>query len=253
MLLKASVLLWQEAIYTVNSKDLALLQLNQELISTKLENGFLGPNATEVVAVISECISKKVVKTTKCLKCRAFLTFNTPIDSPFENFDYLLKLSHGDLSLTAVDLTHYVSKSFAMLELSQNLCRKIKMPTRIAAEHVLSVNDVASYSFLCDDNSKTINLIILVICNMFLNNAQKLVTNQVRRVVVEHFKQRQKKRQRTFVQTCGQYVIELAAKHHLFWMLTVSAVIYISQLYMIWKIKSCFVLKIKSCMKTVIF
>ena len=70
-----------------------------------------------------------------------------------------MKLSRKGLTIPSVDLTHYVSKSFAMLELSENIFRRIEVPERIAAEHVLTLND-AVLSFLCDEHANVINLSI---------------------------------------------------------------------------------------------
>ena len=135
-----------------------------------------------------------MIKKTKCVTCRAFLT-SSSTDSLLENYDYLMKLSRKGLTIPSVDLTHYVSKSFAMLELSENIFRRIEVPERIAAEHVLTLND-AVLSFLCDEHANVIKFINRSICNIYLNNSQKLMTNHVRRDTVNQFKQRQRKRRR---------------------------------------------------------
>lgn len=182
-------------IHPDSNEDLALIQLDKELedISSELEDSYWDHSAKEVAVVIAGYIAKKMTKKTQC---RAILTFNSERESAFENFDYFLRLSRGGLTLPAVDLTHYVSKSFAMLELSQNIFRKIDVPERVAAEHVLRSNDL-SQSFLCDNHSENIKFVNRIICNIFFNNAQKLVNSQVRRDAVEEFKRRQRKRRRT--------------------------------------------------------
>ena len=48
-----------------------------------------------------------MIKKTKCVTCRAFLT-SSSTDSLLENYDYLMKLSRGGLTIPSVDLTHYV-------------------------------------------------------------------------------------------------------------------------------------------------
>ena len=88
-----------------------------------------------------------MIKKTKCVACRAFLT-SSSTDSLLENYDYLMKLSRGGLTIPSVDLTHYASKSFAMLELSENIFRRIEVPERIAAEHVLTLNDAVLSFFV---------------------------------------------------------------------------------------------------------
>ena len=59
-----------------------------------------------------------------------------------ETYDYLLKLSRGGLTLPASDLTDYVCKSFAMFELCETVTRKADLPERVAAEHILKLNNV---------------------------------------------------------------------------------------------------------------
>ena len=195
-LLKESVFFWKEDIQSTKNQDLALLQLTQELnaMSSQLEHCYLDSNSLEVAAFVSGYISKKMIKKTKCVTCRAFLT-SSSTDSLLENYDYLMKLSRKGLTIPSVDLTHYVSKSFAMLELSENIFRRIEVPERIAAEHVLTLND-AVLSFLCDEHANVIKFINRSICNIYLNNSQKLMTNHVRRDTVNQFKQRQRKRRR---------------------------------------------------------
>jgi len=41
--------------------------------------------------------------------------FDSSKHSTFENLNYILSLSHGDLTIPDVDLMHYVCKSFVML------------------------------------------------------------------------------------------------------------------------------------------
>ena len=60
--------------------------------------------------------------------CRSLLTFNSDRETALEKFDYLLKLLRGGLTLPSIDLMHYVSKSFAMLALTENIIHKIEMP-----------------------------------------------------------------------------------------------------------------------------
>ena len=122
------------------------------------------------------------------------LTFSSDREPDPKTFDYILKLSRGGLTLPAGDLTHYVCKSFAMLELCEPIIRKADMPERVAAEYALKLNDV--WSFLCDNRTEAIKFINRVICNVFFNNGQKLANSQGRK---EQFKQRQRKRQRTML------------------------------------------------------
>ena len=184
--------------YPDSNLDLSLMQLNKDLqdVSVELENTSLEQNSIEVAAVVSGYIAKKMIKKTKCSDCRVLLTFNSGRGPIPETYDYLLKLSRGGLTLPASDLTDYVCKSFAMLELCETVTRKADLPERVAAEHILKLNNVP-LSFLCDNHSAVIKFINRSICNVFFNNGQKLGNSQVRKDVVQNFKQRQRKRQRT--------------------------------------------------------
>ena len=74
-LLKESISFWQENIRPDSSKDLALLYFNQNLknLSSEIECCCLDQNSTEVAAVVSGCIAKKMIKRTSCLDCRSML------------------------------------------------------------------------------------------------------------------------------------------------------------------------------------
>ena len=69
---------------------------------------------------------------------------------------------------------------------------KTKRHERDAAENVLKFNDM-SLSFLCESHSQAIKLINRIICNVYFNNAQKHVDDQVPREIVEQFKRRPRK------------------------------------------------------------
>ena len=77
-----------------------------------------------------------MVKVITCLDYKKYLIFNPEAESPsaFECFDCLLTLSRGGLTLPASDLTHYVCKSFAVLELCMNMIHKTELHERDAAE-----------------------------------------------------------------------------------------------------------------------
>ena len=94
------------------------------------------------------------------------------------------------------DLTCYVSKSFAMLDLCKYIICQSDQHERVAAENVLKFNNLPQ-SFLSDNHLENIKFINHTICNVFFNNTQKLVNSQMQREVVQQFKEKQKKRQRT--------------------------------------------------------
>ena len=120
-LLKESISFWQENIRPDISKDLAVLYFNQNLknISSEIEQCCLDQNSTEVAAVVSGYIVKKMIKRTSCLACRSCLIYNTENQSTSECYNYLSTLSRGALIHPATDLTHHISESFAMLDLCE--------------------------------------------------------------------------------------------------------------------------------------
>ena len=72
-----------------------------------------------------------------------------------------------------------------------SIIRQSDLHERVAAENVWKFNDLPQ-SFLCDNHLENIKFINRTICNVFFNNTQKLVNNQVRREVVQQFKEKAK-------------------------------------------------------------
>ena len=120
-LLKELISFWQENIRPNRSKDLAMLHFNQNLesISSEIESCCLDQNSTKVAAVVSGYIAKKMIKSTSCLDCWSCLIYHNENQSASKSFEYLSTLSRGALTQPATDLTHYVNKSFAMLDLCE--------------------------------------------------------------------------------------------------------------------------------------
>ena len=77
-----------------------------------------------------------------------------------------------------------------MLVLFEYIIRKSDRHERVAAENLMKFNDL-SQSFLCDDHREN-KFINRTICKVFFINAQKLVNSQVRREVIEKFKEKAK-------------------------------------------------------------
>ena len=91
----------------------------------------------------------------------------------------------------ATDLTHYISKFFAMLELCKYVIGQSDLHKRDAAENVMKFNNLPQ-SFLCDNHLESIKFINHTICHIFFNNTQKLVNSQVQREVVPQFEAKAK-------------------------------------------------------------
>ena len=69
-------------------------------------------------------------------------------------FDYLSKLSQGDLILASVDLAQCVWKAFAILDTAGNIILKPTLPERHAGESVLTMNTCVQ-SFLCEEQTSS--------------------------------------------------------------------------------------------------
>ena len=78
-----------------------------------------------------------MIKRTSCLDCGSCSIYNTENQSAFECFQYLSTLSRGALAQPATDLTNYVSKSFAMLDLFEYIIRQSDLHEKIAPENVI--------------------------------------------------------------------------------------------------------------------
>ena len=75
--------------------------------------------------------------------------------------------------------------------------RKSVRRERVAAENVMKFNDLP-LSFLYDNHLEN-RFINRTICNVYFNNAQKLVSSQVRREVVQQFKKKVKEATTTMI------------------------------------------------------
>ena len=83
-----------------------------------------------------------------------------------------------------------------MLDLCKYIIRQSDLHERVAAENVTKFNDLPQ-SFLSDNRLESIYFINRKICNIFFNNTIKLVYSQVRKEVVQQFKERQRKQRHT--------------------------------------------------------
>ena len=194
-LLKETILFWEEDIRPDIAIKTTLMQCTKclEVVSPDLENCYLNDDSAEVASVVAGYVAKKMIKRTQCFECKSLLVSTSENECNFQNFAYLLKLSRGGLIFPATDLSHYVCKSFAMLDVAQRVIRNTELPERLAAEHVLESNNLP-LSFMCEKYAKSIKLVNRIICNVFFNNTQKAECGQIRKDVIHQFKRRNKKR-----------------------------------------------------------
>ena len=116
-LLKESILIWNYDVRPTENEPAKLEDFKEELnkFAGHLESCTLDDNAREVSAVVAGYAAKKLTKRCQCADCELLLTaFDTQL--VLKDFDYLSKLSRGGLTIPLVDLAHYVSKAFAMLD-----------------------------------------------------------------------------------------------------------------------------------------
>ena len=192
-LLKESVDIFGEDLRRENMDESSLILVDDELnaLSSDLESCILNEEGVEVAAVIAGYISKVIFDKSKCEVCKTLLT-KVKYDS--SKFNYLNKLSRGELVIPSIDLLHSVSKSFAVLDCISGRIKKSSLPERKLAEYVLSERIDYPSSFLCRNHKHLLSKVNRVIKNTYFNNEQKKLRDTVRKDNIKDFKQRQKKR-----------------------------------------------------------
>ena len=85
----------------------------------------LNEEGVEVAPVTAGYISKVIFDKSKCKVCKTLLT---TVKSDSSKFIYLNKLSGGGLVIPFIDLLHYVSKSFAILDCISDIIKKSSLP-----------------------------------------------------------------------------------------------------------------------------
>ena len=98
--------------------------------------------------------------------------------------------------IPSIDLLHYVSKSFVILDCISDIINKSSLRERRLAEYVLSERNDYPCSFLCGNHKRLLLKVSKVITNMYFNNEQKKLRDTVRKDNIKDFKQRQTKRAR---------------------------------------------------------
>ena len=80
-------------------------------LASHLDCCMLDASLRDVSIVVAGYIAKKLFNNSYCLACKSLYT-GEECKAYTKDFDYLLKLSRDGLILPAVDLTHFVAKSF---------------------------------------------------------------------------------------------------------------------------------------------
>ena len=170
-LLKESVDIFGEDLRKENIDESLLILVDDELntLSSDLESCMLSEERVEVAAVIAGYISKVIFDKSKCEVCKTLLTKVKP-DSVKSN--YLDKLSRGGLVIPSIDLLHYISKSFAILDCISDIIKKSSLPERKLAEYVLSERNDYPSSFLRRNHKHLLPKVNRAITNAYFNNEQ---------------------------------------------------------------------------------
>ena len=102
----------------------------------------------------------------------------------------------GGLKVPSLELLHYISALFGILQIVDPLVRKSNCRERIACEHILKKFGPTPEFMCCDEehNKKASTVAIRIAINIFYNNSQKESKDSKRKDKVKGFKTRQRKK-----------------------------------------------------------
>ena len=92
--------------------------------------------------------------------------------------------------IPSIDLLHYVSKSFAILDYISDIIKESSLPERKLAEYVLSKRNDYPSLLLCRNRKHLLSKVNRVIRNTYFSNEQKKLRDTVRKDKIKGFKQR---------------------------------------------------------------
>ena len=90
--------------------------------------------------LVSGYIAKKICKRLECTVYKNMLVSSESLVTAAE-YDYLIKLSRGGLTVPSPDLLQCVAKSFAILDTTLEVIRKSALREIVASEYALNYND----------------------------------------------------------------------------------------------------------------
>ena len=194
-LLKVGVNIWEEDLKD-DTVDSDLNSLVLEASKMDFTDVSLSPQSMKVCAHIGGYVVKSLLETKKnksdCVNCKACL-----VDHGNElHTEYVNLLSRGGLKVPSLELLHYISSLFGILELVDPLVRKSNCRERIACEHILKKFGQTA-EFMCEDeehNKMASTVAIRIAINIFYNNSQKESKDSKRKEKVKGFKTRQRKK-----------------------------------------------------------
>ena len=189
-LLKEDIYVWKEDVNPDNdfATEITLFEKTLEMMQSDIESCMLGNDGIEVAAVIAGFVAKKTIDRRNCEECKNLLISS---DNVAAEYSYLSILSRGGLTIPSIDLCHYISKSFAILDTINPVIRQTILPDRSAAKLAMKFNTYPT-SFLCCNHQSDLDTVNLTVMNIYLNNERKRLTNEVRKDNVKKFKTRQR-------------------------------------------------------------
>ena len=194
-LIKADINFWNEDIYETNTnldEQFEKLMKEVSVLSTEIHECSLGKESREVSVSIAGYVSKQINERVKYDLCKKYLICDSAEVNDEDDHDYLNLLSRGGLTIPGKYIAEFVSHSFAILDLVENIISKHpSISVRKAAVSIL--NEYLDGCISCDSHhNKVKNLALNCIVNIFYNNKQKKDADVPRKDSIVAFKRRQR-------------------------------------------------------------
>ena len=161
-----------------------------ENISTEIFEASLSQESEDIVLVVNGYVAKKLKEKTTCNSC-----INKLCGNEIDHDSYFAHLSRGGLIVPSATLAHFVSSSFAVLDVTDSFLQKhAAISIREAAQHVLRIY-CCNVDFTCDSHVDWGSVSVgRIVTNVFYNNKRKLQNDEVRKDALALFKKRHRKK-----------------------------------------------------------
>ena len=189
-LLKAGINIWEDeeesATEELQGDYLQELQLREdEIISLSLSE-----SARDVAEVVAGYVATKLHCRFHCENCEDVMVQHEKSDNTNKYFD---ALSRGGLTVPSSNLLEFVCSSFAILDFAETVIKSTSV--RKLCEICLDIYAPES-SYSCTEHEKLCRkFAIKMLVNIFHNNKQKHVCDNVRKEGVKEFKRRQRNKE----------------------------------------------------------
>ena len=190
-LLKANINFWDEDLREDNDADGPLSQICSLLSGreNEISECCLDHDSEEVAITISGYVVKKLTKRSSCNKCKNCFKVS---DDDLQSSPYLSLLSRGGLIVPPKDVADFVCNCFAILDFVEKDISSLNFPVRKLATYVLREYGPIPH-FTCEEHEEWgFNFASKIIVNIYYNNKEKLLNDEVRKDSVVGFKKRQR-------------------------------------------------------------